>query len=831
MSETPSDTAQTPHTTEKVCFHCLTPIEGDSGIEGDINGHRESFCCHGCLGVAQWVSEAGLEQYYQVRTGAPTVENVHLSQYQPFDLPDIYRKYTQTNQGLTSIDLGVEGIHCAACMWLIEKSVRQQSGVTVAEGNATTFTLHIEWDDSQSKLSQLLAAIAKLGYQPLLNRDDSQQTRYDEMRRRALKRLALSGLGMMQVMMYSAALYAGAWQGMSPTMTAFFQWVSFFLTTPIFFYSGFPFLQSAMQAIKAKQLNMDVPVALAITLAYTFSVYHLLKGSGEIFFDSVVMFVFFLSAGRYLEMMGRYKALLRTAKNTAVLPEVVAIAEQADLAAPMARVPIDSLQCGDYLLVEAGEIIAADGTVLAGVSTVNESLLTGESEPVPKSPESQVLAGSINQEQTLLIRADAVGQQTTLAETKRLLSNAQTQKPRVQQITDRLAAYVVAFILLSTGLAFVVWQFIFAADNAFEIALSVLVATCPCALSLAVPTAYTAASNVLSNQRLFLKDNSVIDSIPLLTRLVFDKTGTLTTDSMQIADVELTEDREREAANKKEINEKETNKEKADNKKANVLAIAAALEQHIHHPIAKAFAPFKQPDKNVSEQHIISGKGVSGVVAGQHYTLGNADLIATVCEQTVATEGIYLCCDKTMIARFSLSNDMNPTAQPTIAALQQQGLPCLIASGDSQQRVLAVAEQLGIDDAYAEQLPTDKLNLVKQRQSDGETVMMVGDGINDAPVLAAAAVSLAVGGASALSRSQADIVLLNNDLRRIPLLLRIATRTHSVIRQNLIWAVCYNLLAVPFAVLGYLPPWMAALGMSISSLVVLANALRIYWVK
>lgn len=798
-------------TTPKPCFHCLNPIPSGTEISGNIRGNTEHFCCHGCLGVAQWVDEAGLDQYYQVRTGAPKADHLRLSQYQQFDLPEIYNKYTYTHASdpaIRQIDLTVEGIHCAACMWLIEKSVLQQAGVTVAEGNATTYALHIEWDNQQSQLSDLLTAIAKLGYQPLFNRDSAQQERYDAMRLTSLKRLALAGLGMMQVMMYSAALYAGAWQDMSPTMTAFFQWVSFFLTTPVFFYSGFPFLHSALRAIQAKHLNMDVPVALAITLAYSFSVYHLLQGSGEVFFDSVVMFVFFLSASRYLEMMGRYKALLRSAKNTAVLPEVIQVANRESLSADITPSPIDSLKTNDLFLVSAGETIAADGTVLLGKSTVNESLLTGEASAIAKSPNTNVLAGSINQEQTLLIRANAVGQQTTLAETKRLLTHAQTQKPQLQQKTDKLAGYVVAFILLSTTLSFAVWQWVFKADNAFEIALSVLVATCPCALSLAVPTAYAAASNALANQRLFVKNNAVLDWLPKLKQLVFDKTGTLTTQSMQVLHTEL-------LANDEQIDESEA------------LAIAAALETHIHHPIAHAFLPFKHPEYCVQAQQIISGKGVEGQVNGTHYTLGNAELAAKTCGQAVAEDGIYLCREQTLIAKFHLSDEINPTAKMSIDELKQRGLANLIASGDNTPRVAAIANQLGITHYHSEQLPNDKLNLVKQLQAKGERVMMIGDGINDAPVLAAADVSLAVGGASALSQSQADIILLNNDLRKVPQLIQTARKTRRIIRQNLAWAIAYNLTAVPVAIMGYLPPWVAALGMSLSSLVVLVNALRI----
>ncbi|MGY0399787.1 MAG: heavy metal translocating P-type ATPase [Ostreibacterium sp.] len=793
---------------DNLCFHCLSPILANAVTHGTINGQAEQFCCHGCLGVAQWVNEAGLNQYYRVRTGAPKADNIYLEKFQPFDLPEIYQKYTVKTDNITQIDLTVEGIHCAACMWLIEKSVLQQSGVTLAEGNATTFTLHLEWDDNQSKLSALLKAIAKLGYQPLLGGDTGQQARYDQLRRTSLKRLALAGLGMMQVMMYSVGLYVGAWQGMSPEITVFLQWVSFFLATPIFFYAGFPFLQSAAQALKVKHLNMDVPVAIAITLAYSASVYHLLKGNREIFFDSVVMFIFFLSASRYLEMMGRYKALLRTAKNTAVLPEIVAIAESEQLFTQVSHNPIDSLKVGDLLLVRAGEIIAADGTVLQGNSLVNEALLTGESNPVTKSFNSKVLAGSINQEQALLIRADAIGQQTTLAETKRLLSIAQTQKPHIQKITDRLAAYIVGFILLSTSISYIVWQFIFHADNAFEIALSVLVATCPCALSLAVPTAYAAAANVLEQQRLFIKNSAVMDKIIGLNRVIFDKTGTLTTDNLKVIHTEIL----------------------ADLPESEVLSIAASLEQHIHHPIAKAFLSYKNNNHYLSEQQIISGKGVIGKINGVVYSLGSKKLMSGTYENT-DNMGIYLCKENQLIAQFFLSDEINASAQSTVTYLKSKGLALSIASGDSNARVKTVAEKLGIDDYHAEQLPVDKLNWVSELQQQGQSVMMIGDGINDAPVLAVADISLAVGGASALSQSQADIILLNNDLRKIPQLINIAKRTRQVIRQNIVWAVIYNIAAVPLALLGYLPPWVAALSMSISSLVVLANALRIYWEK
>lgn len=888
--------------TSSLCFHCLTPIDAHVKISAPIRGQTAHFCCHGCLGVTQWVHDSGLANYYNVRTGAPKVDSERAAHYASYDLPEIYEKYTSKlepndlnklakldnlgdpsdlgdssdrSQSMRQIDLFVADTHCAACMWLIEKSLQRIAGVVYAAGNASTQALRIQWHDNTTSLSTLLQAIAKLGYRPLLDKQNAAQQFYMATRKTQLKRLAVAGLGMMQVMMYSVALYAGAFYDMSDPIKHFLQWVSFFITTPVFFYAGYPFLHSLYQAIAGfyqpqktfKQilrsqyyrLNMNVPVGLAITLAYCFSVYHLLLGAGEIYFDSVVMFIFFLSASRYLEVMGKNKAQRDSALNEQILPEVVQkvvdkATQTANQTANQATnqitqaiddkasnremtsgkpfetrpTPLASIALGDRLSVPAGDIIAGDGVVISGQSTVDESLLTGEARPIKKGPNDTVFAGSINQEQPLIIEMTALTNHTTLAKTQQLIQSAHTQKPKLQEITDRISAYVVAFILLSTSMTYFVWWAFIDDRRAFEVMLAVLVATCPCALSLSVPTAYASASSLLAKYRIFMRNNMALDAIPKITQLIFDKTGTLTTDDMHLVKLY----------------------NKTEHADTDILAIAAALESGIHHPIAKAFKPFINPSIHSEGTTIFTSEGVSGRVNGTPYFIGSQQAIIqrfpALAEQT-QPNAIHLCqtnqphdeqprdeqsLDKrldSLIACFHLSDEINSTAASAITKLRHLSLQIL--SGDSTARVAEIAQKLNLTDYRGEQTPEHKLQAVAHSQQQQQHVMMIGDGINDAPVLAQADVSIAVGNASALSRSQSDMVLPSPDLNKIPFIFRVAKKTRRIIIQNLSLSIGYNVTAIPLAILGFLPPWAAALGMSLSSLVVLTNALRISWIK
>ncbi len=796
------------------CFHCNDEIPERTAISKEINGQTREFCCHGCLAVSEWIYHENLEQYYAVRESAPALKDSVSKDFSGYDLPEIYDKYvrslpsnaSQQGADLKSLDLRVEGIHCAACVWLLENALKRLSGVQQVDGNASTYLLSLRWDDKQIKLSKLLSTIHNLGYKHVLNARADGRLSYQKKRNQLLKKLIVAGLGMMQVMMYSSGLYAGEFYGIVAISERLLQWVSFIITTPVYFYSGSVFLFSAVKAIRHCHINMDVPIALAITLAYVASVYHFFTHQGEIYFDTVVMFVFFLSASRYLEMMTRYKALLKSSEQGELLPEVVRLSTASS---QTQLLPLDALRVDDEVIVDVGEVIPADGIVIAGESAVSEAHLTGESKPIKKQQSAAVYAGSVNGKAPLTIKVTAVKGQTALAETERLLNGASVQKSELSRLADRLASKILIFILLTALGSYAVWAWFLHSEEAFTVALSVLVATCPCALSLAVPTVYAATANRLSENRLYLKNNDLLDIIPKVKSILFDKTGTLTEPATQVS-VEVVF---------------------GDYSQSTVLEIAGALERHFNHPIAAGFRQHDQQTMSASSLSAIEGKGVSGTINGKLYYLGNTQLVSSLLTdidvEQLQADFIYLIEDNQLIAMFSLQEVLNRKAEKTIQALSDYQL-CIV-SGDHIERVTAVAKRLGISDYHGGLQAKDKLALLQEKQQQG-LVMMVGDGINDAPVLKGADVSVAVGNASALSQMQADIVLIGENLFEVPKLICIAKQAKRIIKQNLIWAIGYNTLAIPFAMAGYLQPWVAALGMSISSLVVLCNALRIFWV-
>jgi Cu2+-exporting ATPase len=610
----------------------------------------------------------------------------------------------------------------------------------------------------------------------------------------------------MQVMMLAVALYAGDYQGMESRMQTFFRWVSLLIASPVVLYSARPFFISALRDLKRMQLGMDVPVALAIGGAYLASVWATLSRSGEVYFDSVTMFTFFLLAGRYLEMGARHRAGQAAEELVKLLPamatrltetgeEVVAVVELAP---------------GDRVRVKPGDSIPADGRVIEGSSSVDESLLTGESLPLTRSIHDEVVGGTVNVESPLIIEVEKVGEDTVLAAIQRLLHRAQTEKPRLAGLADRVAGIFVGVILL---LALLVgwWWWQHQPDEAFWIVLSMLVVTCPCALSLATPAALTAATGSLTRLGVLTTRGHALETLARASHIILDKTGTLTTGRLHLEQITLQGSLDESAC----------------------LRIAAALEQASEHPVARALSHEVTDAPLAREVEAIPGQGLQGLVDGVRYRIGQPGYVCELLGQSLdnIVEGtqteVWLASEQGLLAVFSLSDSLRPGAAEAVADLRQLGLTPLLFSGDSEAAVAKVAQQLGMQDFCARMRPEDKLHAMHALQAKGALVAMVGDGVNDAPVLAGAQVSLAMGSGTQLAQASADMVLLSEHLPHLPRAVEMARATLRIIRQNLGWAVVYNIVALPLAAMGYVAPWMAAIGMSASSLIVVLNALRL----
>lgn len=727
-----------------------------------------------------------------------------------YDQPALARQYVyERADGQREIHLYIEGIHCVACGWQIRTTLQRAfPGLTVAV-NVATARAEICYPPTVA-LSALLRTIAGAGFTPNLFRPAENERRQQAQQRAQLLRLAVAGLGMMQVMMLALALYAGAWQGMEAQYRALFRWLSLLLTTPVFFYSGWPFLQRAGAGLRARTVNMDVPIALALAGAYGASVYHTVLGRGEIYFESVAMFIFFLSLSRHLEFRTRRRAQLNAIQFMKLLPEVVERWEGSASVSPGAeetpagwrQVPLSTVQPGDRLRVRAEATIPVDGLIVAGSSRVDEAMLSGESEALPRRPGDRVLAGSHNLASPLEIEVSATGQETTLAGIQRLMARAEQHKSARLEENFRLAQQSIIALLLLAALGYGLWSWL-APERAFEIVLAVLVATCPCALALATPTVLTGALNHAHRQRILIKDSATLDRLLRVRDVVFDKTGTLTEGRFRLLQSHY------------------------DGDAAELNALAASLERHSSHPLAwtvRQLSP--DADLPLAEVAVVASQGVSGLYRGRRWYIGRREFMPVACPPPPTEDGVwvYLSDGERLRAQWQLDDPPRPGLAALLAELGAD-YRLHLYSGDRPANVQRLAQLGPFTSVAAGLLPADKLRRLETLPPGGR--LMVGDGINDGPVLAAAEVAVAVGRANPLSQSQADIVLLAAGVEALPYLFRLARRCRRLIRQNLAWALGYNLLIVPLALAGLLSPWLAALGMSLSSLLVVGNGLRI----
>jgi Cu2+-exporting ATPase len=610
-------------------------------------------------------------------------------------------------------------------------------------------------------------------------------------------------------MMLAVALYAGAALGMEPGTAQLLRYVSLVLTLPVFLYTAVPFYVSAWRAMKSRHLNMDFPVSLALITAFVGSVWVTLRGEGVVYYDAITMFTLFLLSTRFLERNAREKSVEATENLLKLVPAMSLRLRDGRQEA----VAVLDLAVGDIILVKPGEAVAADGEVVAGISSVDEALLTGESRAVPKDMGDAVIAGSINLEGPLEVRVTGTGENTVLAGIVRLLDRAVAEKPRLAQLADQVAGRFTYVLLALTLVVALAWWW-HEPGKMLEIVLAVLVVTCPCALSIAAPAAFAAAGSHLLKQGILLTRGHALETLAKVTHVVFDKTGTLTFGKPKLHQVLPFSELGPHAC----------------------LRLAGSLEQASEHPLAQSF--LEGLGKNellaVTEAQNFPGKGVTGLIDGRRYTLGNRMLSPLTQEQAepvmavaAGATVVWLCDENQVLAAFELSDELRPDALEMIEKLKSQGLSVSIMSGDSDAAVRHIAARLGITDYRGALHPEGKLSALKALQADGAVVAMVGDGVNDAPVLAGADVSLAMGGGTQVARASSDIVLLSEKLPDIWRALQAGRATLIVMRQNFAWAAGYNFLALPFAAMGYIPPWLAALGMSVSSLVVVLNALRL----
>jgi Cu2+-exporting ATPase len=820
------------------CFHCGQPVTEPRRWLTRIDDEDRPMCCAGCQAVAQAIVDAGLQDYYRHRSGpaaGPEAVPPELSSLRLYDEPEVQARFARGAGECMETTLLLDGLRCGACVWLIERTLAAQPGVAAASVNFATERAVLRWDPRRTQLSQILRRIASVGYRALPFDAHQREAQLARTSKSLFRRLFVAGIGMMQVMMYAVPVYTARAGEIDWEYEHLMRWASLLLTVPVVLYSAQPFFAGALRDLRVRSLGMDVPVALGIGAAFVASTRATVTGHGEVYFDSVTMFVFLLLGARYLEWIARRRASRAVDAMTAALPERVtrlvgtghppgaaAPGEAALAAATTESVPAARLAPGDYVRIDPGERVPVDAVIAAGTTAVDQSLLTGESVPVARTVGDEIAGGSINTTSPVFARVLRCAADSTLSTIERLIERAAADKPAIALLADRVAAWFVLALLLFAGAVFAAWWWI-DATRALPIAIAVLVVSCPCALSLATPAALAAATGAIMRRGVLVSSGRALETMAECTDVVFDKTGTLTEGRPRVTAVEAHADGW---------------------DAARALRLAAALEAGSTHPLAVALVEADGGDPGrpgtapvVTDREHQPGRGVQGSADGEAFRVGSREFAsqwATLPEENPGIDGdagghseVWMVARGCVIARFSLSDTLRGDSAETVAALRGAGLRVHLLSGDRAEAVRAVAGALGIDDWRAAATPADKLDYVRTLQAGGRHVLMVGDGVNDAPVLAVADASLAVGRATALARTAADTVLLSPNIAMVGQVLDIARRTRRVIVQNLGWATVYNLVAIPAAALGWVPPWLAAIGMSTSSLLVVGNALRL----
>ena len=807
------------------CFHCDEPIPQGINLYVTINQKQKPMCCIGCQAVAQTIVDNNLTQYYQFRTepaqkGTELIpEELKTQQRQKNKLLDeevLQSEFIFQDKDSKEAILTVEGISCAACAWLIEMQLSKLEGIHKINVNATTQRATVKWQDSILQLSEILNAIEHIGYQALPFKANEVELRNKAISKVFIKRLGISGILMMQIMMIAVGLYFGAFSDMAEHNKVYMRWVSFILAVPIVSYGAFPFYTGAINALKLKRLSMDVPVSIAIILAFGASAWATITEQGEVYFESVSMFTFLLLIGKFLEFRARSYAAQVSANLLKLMPMTATRIrrESSELRESNCEelVAAKQLVKGDMVLIKPGEVIPADGSISSGSSQVNEAMLSGEQTPVAKAVDDIVFAGTINGDGNLNVLVKKPSNQSFLSQLIRLSEQSQAHKPKLARFSDKVAQYFVAIILMTAIGTAIYWQQ-HLPDEAFWITLSVLVATCPCALSLATPTALTCATTRLNQDGIMIKSAHVMETMPNIDCFAFDKTGTLTTGEFAIEKVDIQGN---------QYSEKE------------VLAIGAALESHSEHPLAKPFTQHRDFNLTTKTITVKSGLGVSGIVNGQHYKIGKASWLLTTKEtskeheqsKSLMSASCVLVSKNKLIAAFYLADKIRDDAKALIDNLNINH-QTLMLSGDNQSACEAVGQSLSISQCYGNLSATDKMTAIKKQQEENATIAMIGDGVNDSPVFGAAHVSMAMGCGTDIAKSGADVILLNNKLTSISTLNNISIKTKRIIFQNYLWAFGYNAIVLPLAVSGFITPYMAVIGMSLSSILGISNSLRL----
>ena len=801
------------------CYHCNLAIPPDTEINGKVLGERRAFCSAGCAAVAKSISDSGLDDFYRFRGQSDPAEK---SEAKPdslavYDHPEVQKSFVRNVGEYREASLILEGIRCSACLWLNEQHLRKLDGIIDVQIDANSHQARVKWDPARLKLSTILAAVADIGFIAHPFDPSRREQLLKEQKSRSIERLLFSGFLMMPVMSFQIA---GYWiggpdeAGNYPLFESLGRWFMLLVVTIVLAYSGQDFFKGAWRDLKHKQLGMDVPVVLGLSTAWVGSAVSTVLGHGDVYFDSIVMFVFFVLLARVWELRGRLNSANALDETLKIMPRT---AMRIGPDGRAEQVSVLDLLPGDRLRLLPGENVPVDGRLLSEASTFDESLLTGEAVPVLRQRGDMLVGGACNVDQPIEIEVTKNSGASTMMEIHQMIARGLNERPKYAQIADRIAPWFVGVVLL-IALATLGFWLLYDPARALPNLIAVLIVTCPCALALATPVALAISASSFARLNVLPMRMTALEPLSKATVLAFDKTGTLTLGQPVLA---------------------------ARWGPAGTLAIAACLEAKSEHPFARAIrADFAKSGQDIDATLAVRnypGKGVEAEIDGIKWRLGTADFTLNDSQTLPALAGdwqaeqlslgrsvVTLANNSGLKAMFAFEDALRVGVADSLSALQKMGFHKIaILSGDNTEAVQKLAGKLDISEAHGGLSPNEKLTWVQAQQANGERVVMVGDGINDAPVMTTADAAISFSGATELARQSADFVILGPDFKNLTKVFRLASATGRIIRQNLLWAAGYNLLAVPAAAFGYVPPWAAAIGMSVSSLLVVSNAMRL----
>ncbi len=787
---------------QPVCFHCGNEFSDGVSFFVEWKNEARVCCSQACADTASQIIEKGLGDFYclprpKISRNKKKGSCCCCSSKSVHEVEEAYFSHT-LSENISESFLFLPGLHCSSCAWVVERALKQLTGVVEVGVNALTRRVSVSYKKDKLKLDAIIQCLAEIGYPAEMMEYNELDALRKKERNTLLKQILVAGFGTMQAMMFALVIYVSGENELDQVTLSFFKWLGFLVATPVVLYSAKPFFKGAFKAINNKNLNMDVPIAISVFLTYLASFYQAISEGGEVYFDSVSMLVFLILLGRYLELLSRHKAQSSLESLSKASKPFV---ERKNPQGEFELVRVTQITAGDVIRVKQGEQIPVDGILLSENLDVDESLITGEFDIQRKIAGTPLLSGCLVKNEAE-IRVEKSSEHSFITALQSLSLKAQTSKVQLVQEGEKTASQFVLAVLCFTLLTVAGWLWI-DPSKAFDAALAVLVVSCPCAFALATPAVITRSLSVLSAKGILLLKPDALARLLTVDTFVFDKTGTLTDSSVDLACCFR------------------------DMPPEIVFKLAASLSQDSQHPLSEAFLSICDKELlEVSEQEFLNGLGIRGVIDGKQYFLGRPDFVVKDAYQK--QEGVVLADELGVLAVFKIKESIRSGASELMQELDRQGYKRLLMSGDGRERVSQVAARLNFGVAWkARQLPWEKLQQLETLKQEGHKVLMLGDGSNDAPVLAGADVSVSFASAAELAKSKADVLLCNEKLMDIVYLSDVSKQAKHILYQNKQWAFFYNMIAVPFAALGMVPPWLAAIGMSLSSLFVVMNAFRI----